>query len=90
MTLEQMFTIKRWHLEHQRPDALEHTLWDAVMTLWLVGWGGVPVALLLEQPGLALLCAGLIAAPGAYVALRQRLHQRGRLRCDWLGSARLH
>jgi hypothetical protein len=30
----------------------------------------------------------LVFAPGRYVAWRDRLHRRGRLRCDWIALLR--
>jgi len=88
MNLRQMSSVKRWHLAHQEDSPLEYHAWDAVLTLWLVGWVGVPPALLLHWTWLVVLCVSLSFAPPAYVRLRRRLHASGRLRCDWLPALR--
>lgn len=88
MTLEQMATIKRWHLNHPRPASVEFQVWDAMLTCWVLGWMGLPVALLLGSMVGTALCVPLFYAPAAYVTLRRRLHRRQVLRCDWLDSAR--
>lgn len=88
MTLTQMSMIKRWHQAHHRDHGLEYQLWDAMLTCWILGWMGVPAALLLAPEAGLLACVALYFAPSAYVALRVRLHRRGVLRCDWLSSAK--
>ena len=88
MTLQQLSAVKRWHINHPRSGSVEVNLWDAVLTCWVLGWMGLaPAAVLSPQMGLPL-CAALSLMPSLYVQLRRRLHQRGRLRCDWLSSAR--
>lgn len=87
MTLQQLSTVKRWHLSHPRRGSVECQLWDVMLTCWVIGRMGLPVSLLLMPSAGILGCLALLAAPGAYVALRQRLHRRGKLRCDWLDSA---
>jgi hypothetical protein len=84
MNLQQMSTLKRWHVEHKDDAPFEYHAWDAVLTLWVLGWMGLPPALVLDGAALVPLCAALWFVPPAYVALRRRLHDRGRLRCDWL------
>ncbi len=88
MTLHQMSSIKRWQVAHREASPLEYHAWDAVLTLWILGWVGMPPALMLHWSWLVALCVPLFFAPPAYVRLRRRLHQRGRLRCDWLTEAR--
>lgn len=85
MTLQQLHAIKLWHVAHRPECPLEYHAWDGVLTAWLFGFMGEPAALILWWPGMAIVCAGLFLAPSVYVALRRRLHERGRLRCDWLG-----
>jgi hypothetical protein len=86
MTLHQLSVLKQWHVSHKRERPIEFHTWDAVLTLWLMGWLGVPAELLLWQVyGLAA-CAGLMLVPAGYVKLRRRLHASGRLRCDWLDA----
>ena len=42
MTLRQMSQLKRWHVDHREHAPLEYHAWDGVLTLWLLGWMGVP------------------------------------------------
>jgi hypothetical protein len=86
MTLQQLQAIKLWHVAHKPERPIEYHAWDSVLTAWVLGWMGEPAALLLWWPSLALSCLLLFMAPSLYVALRRRLHQSGRLRCDWLSS----
>lgn len=86
MTLQQFQDLRRWHLREGRRHPVEHSLWDAVLTLWLLGWVGAPAALLLHLGWAEAACASALFLPGAYVALRRRLHRARRLRCDWIGA----
>ena len=90
MTLQQLANIKRWHgTHHPLRGSLELQLWDAMLTCWVMGWMSVPPAIVLGPSWMAMtLCGMLVLAPGAYVALRLRLHRRGVLRCDWASSTR--
>jgi hypothetical protein len=88
MTLQQLTVVKRWHVLHRRDRPVEFHAWDAVLTLWLLGWLGIPAELILWQLYGLVASAALLFAPGAYVSLRRHLHRRGRLRCDWLEAAR--
>jgi hypothetical protein len=87
MTLQQLSVLKQWHVLHKRERPIEFHTWDAVLTLWLMGWLGVPAELILSQLYGLITCAALLLAPRAYVQLRRRLHHSGRLRCDWLDLA---
>ncbi len=84
MTLTQMSSLKRWHVEHRDDAPLEYHAWDAVLTLWVLGWMAPPSLVLLDGHAWLPLCAALWFVPPLYVGLRRRLHARGRLRCDWL------
>ena len=84
MTLDQFHSLKLWHTRHHRDHPLEKSTWEAILTLWMMGWVGIAPALLLGADWAALLCLGLVFLPGAYVAWRMRLHRTGRLRCDWI------
>ena len=87
MTLNQFQALKLWHTRHrERP--LERTVWDAVLTLWMMGWVGLPAALLLGGFWSPLVCLSLVFVPGAYVSWRARMHRSGRLRCDWITALR--
>ncbi|OYV00228.1 MAG: hypothetical protein CFE45_09930 [Burkholderiales bacterium PBB5] len=88
MTLQQLSAVKRWHIHHHRQGSVEYQVWDSMLTCWMLGWMGLPPAVLLA-PGWAVVpCVALFFAPSLYVALRRRLHSRGVLRCDWLDSTR--
>lgn len=84
MTLMQLSAIHHWLLDHKDARPLEFHTWDGVLTVWLMGWLGVPAELLLDEPWGVMACAMALLVPRSYVALRSRLHQRGTLRCDWL------
>lgn len=84
MTLHQMTQLKRWHVAHKLGSPIEYHMWDAVLTVWLMGWMGVPAALLLWQPDSVFLCVAAFFAPALYARVRSRLHRRGALRCDWI------
>jgi hypothetical protein len=86
MTLQQLSHLKRWHVEHRSGHPVEFHTWDAILTAWLMGWIGMPAALILWSPAGILACVALFAAPSVYVQLRQRLHRQSRLRCDWLDA----
>lgn len=84
MNLHQMHDLRTWHLRHGIEHPVERQIWEAVLTLWLLGWSSLPALVLADAAWLLVGCLGLIALPRAYVATRARLHRRGHLRCDWL------
>ena len=88
MTLAQYHALKVWHIRHCRDRPLEKAAWDLVLMLWMCGWVGLPAALLVDAPLAFGTCGALLFLPGAYVALRRRLHRRGVLRCDWVTALR--
>ena len=88
MTLTQFQDLRHWHLRHWRDHPIEKQFWDTVLTLWLIGWVGIPAALLSHQHWAAMASLALLPLPNAYVGLRSRLHRSHRLRCDWLGTLR--
>lgn len=88
MTLDQLQAVKQWHVGHRELQPVEYHTWDAVLTLWVMGWMGLPASLLLRQPIVVGACVLLFFVPGRYVALRRWLHRARRLRCDWLTSLR--
>ena len=83
MTLSQFQALKLWHAHH-RGHPLEKGAWDTVLTLWMMGWVGLPAALLLGIGWAQVACLAALFLPGGYVSWRARLHRRGRLRCDWI------
>lgn len=87
MTLTQLQRIKQWHVEHRRDHPVEYHLWDAVLTLWLLGWvGWLPAFAMGDEIWVAPLCLAGMCAPQTYIRWRTRAHERHRLRCDWLDS----
>ena len=86
MTLQQLSSIKQWHLSHPLGHPVEQLVWDGILAAWVAGWGGLPAAWLIGSISVMLGCLVLLALPGLYVGWRRRLHGLGRLRCDWLGS----
>jgi hypothetical protein len=84
MTLAQLQELKVWHFRQGRRHPVEKALWDLVLTIWLLGWIGAPTALLLELAWAELACIGALFVPSLYVALRRHLHNKRRLRCDWI------
>ena len=88
MNLGQFESLKTWHQRHWRERPVEKHAWDMVLTLWLAGWVGFPSAFLIHSRLAEVTCIALVFLPGAYVALRRRLHKRGLLRCDWTAALR--
>jgi len=88
MTLQQFQELRLWHQRQGARCPVEKALWDLVLTVWLLGWVGGPTALLLHSGWAELACLALLFLPGLYVAARRRLHNRRRLRCDWIVALR--
>jgi hypothetical protein len=88
MTLDQFHDLKVWHTRHAGDQPLEGHVWNGVLTLWLIGWVGTPAAWLMDAKPMAVCAPALLLLPGAYVAVRRRLHRKGRLRCDWIAALR--
>ncbi len=86
MNLHQMQALKRWHVVHRDDHPVEYRVYDAVLTAWVLGWVGVPAALLLAPWHLMPLCLLCSLAPELYVSWRAHMHERHRLRCDWLDA----
>ena len=63
---------------------MEHRVWEAVMTLWVMAWMGWLPAYTFDAAWAYPLCLLGVLAPRLYIALRTRAHHSGRLRCDWL------
>ena len=88
MTLGQYHALKLWHTRHSREHPVEKDTWDVVLTLWMSGWVGSAVAVILGAPLVEIVCIALLFLPSTYVALRTKLHRTGRLRCDWITALR--
>ncbi len=85
MSLDEIRRIRQWHVAHRRDRPFEYNLWDAILTLWILGWiGWLPAFVTGDALWFAPL--GLMAhrLPDAYARWRARAHQSHRLRCDWL------
>lgn len=84
LSLIEIQRIKRWHVAHRADHPLEYHLWDAVLTIWVMGYvGWVPVVVLDTWWAIPLLLASFLA-PHLYVHFRRRASYAERLRCDWL------
>jgi hypothetical protein len=88
MTLQQFHELKVWHARQGHRHPVERQLWDAVLTVWLLGWVGAPTALLLHIGWAEAACVSVLFLPGLYVRVRRWLHNKRRLRCDWIVALR--
>ncbi|HEY0200310.1 MAG TPA: hypothetical protein VGC24_01310 [Burkholderiaceae bacterium] len=89
LSLSELQRIRYWHARHKKVQPLENQVFDAVLTLWLMGWvGWLAVAVL--GPMLVPLCLLGMAAPALYVQWRLHAQQHGALRCDWLAVVPAH
>lgn len=87
MTLDQLQSIKRWHVAHRHDHPVEYHLWDTMLTLWVMGWVGWLPTYALDTWWAMPLCALAMAAPSLYVSWRMWAHRTRRLRCDWIRAA---
>jgi hypothetical protein len=85
MRLHEFHSLKTWHQKHGR-HPVEKNVWEAVLTLWLIGWVGAPTAFLVNAGWAEAACLSVLFLPGIYVALRRRLHRAHLLRCDWISA----
>jgi len=88
MTFAQLTAMKAWMVAHRAGHPIEYHSFDAVLTLWLMGWVGAPAFIVLDAPWGVIGCVALFFCPSAYLRLRHSLHVKRRLRCDWLEVAR--
>jgi hypothetical protein len=84
MSLEQLHALKVWHERHAHRSPVEAEVWNALLTLWVMGWVGAPIAWVLGRKLLIFVGLAATLLPGRYVALRSAMHRSGRLRCDWV------
>lgn len=84
MHLSELQRIKQWHVAHRADHPVEYHLWDAMLTLWVMGWVGWLPAMAFEAVWATPLCAIAMFAPSLYVSWRVRAHRQQRLRCDWV------
>jgi hypothetical protein len=87
MSLDDLQRIKKWHVAHRQDHPVEYQIWDAMLTLWVMGWVGWLPAFAFDALWSAPLCVLAMAAPSLYVAWRLKAHRAGRLRCDWKPAA---
>jgi len=80
--------IKIWMRAHEESNALEYEAFDAVLTLWLIGWVGIVPCLILQQWWLLPLCWLALKTPALYVNWRVAAHTKGTLRCGWIEAVR--
>lgn len=84
MSFVQLTAMKAWMVAHRAGQPIEYHTFDAVLTLWLMGWTGAPAFIVLDAPWAVIGCVALFFAPTTYLRLRRSLHRTNRLRCDWL------
>lgn len=84
VTLAQLHRLKQWRQHDKRANRLESEAWEAVLTLWMMGWIGWLPAFAFNAIWAYPLCLLAMQAPGLYVYWRARAHDTQRLRCDWL------
>jgi hypothetical protein len=87
MRMREFQALKVWYGQHGR-HPVERNVWDAVLTIWLLGWVGAPAAFLLHAGWAEGACLSVLFLPNLYVSLRRRLHRMRRLRCDWINALR--
>jgi hypothetical protein len=85
VTLDSLQRLRLWHVQKRREKPREFQVFNAVLTVWMMGWVGWLPALVLSAWWALPLCAVAGVAPALYVQGRRRAHAAGRLRCDWLG-----
>ena len=82
--LTEIQRIKRWHVAHRADHPLEYHLWDAVLSIWVIGHVGWLPALVLDAWWAIPLLLAAFMAPHLYILFRSRADRTKRLRCDWL------
>ncbi len=82
--LSEIQRIKRWHVAHRAEHPLEYHLWDAVLSVWVMGYVGWLPAMVLDAWWAIPLLLAAFMAPHLYIHFRSRAARAKRLRCDWL------
>jgi hypothetical protein len=86
LSLDHFRRVKNWHAAPPTRRPLESHLWDAVLTLWVMGWIGWLHASVFDAGwAYPLYMLGMLM-PQMYVRSRAAAHHAGRLRCDWLSQ----
>ncbi|SFU85022.1 hypothetical protein SAMN05216350_106174 [Polaromonas sp. YR568] len=84
ITLAQLQRVKDWREAQRGAHPVECQIWEAILTVWLMGWMGWLPAYAFEAVWAYPLCVLGILAPRLYVYMRAKAHVSGHLRCDWL------
>ncbi len=84
ISLTELQRIKKWHVAHRAERAVEYQLWEAVLTLWVLGWVGWLPAFAFDAWWALPLCVIAMAAPALYICWRRLAHLTNLLRCEWL------
>ena len=82
--LSELHRIQHWCKEHALDHPVEHELWDAVLTVWLMGWIGWLPTWVLDAWWAGVPCVLGMLAPSLYIGWRTQAHALKRLRCDWI------
>ncbi|MBW8830793.1 MAG: hypothetical protein JF606_15480 [Burkholderiales bacterium] len=69
MTLDQYQALKLWHARHSRDHPIEKDTWDIILTLWMSGWVGGAVAMVLSVPLATVACIALLFLPRTYCSV---------------------
>ena len=88
LTLTRLQRIRQRLLQERPAHRMEYRLWEAVLTLWIMGGTGWLPAFALDVPWAPPFCVLGMFAPLLYVKARARAHDAGLLRCDWLAELR--
>ena len=86
LSLRQLQRVRQRLLLQRADHPIEYGAWDAVLTLWIMGWTGWLPAFALDALWAFPLCLLAILAPRLYLQARARAHDAGWLRCDWLAQ----
>lgn len=84
ITLVQLQRVKNWRVAQHGAHPVECQVWEAVLTLWVMGWTGWLPAYAFEAPWAYPLCLLGVFMPRLYVHWRAHAHAMRRIRCDWL------
>lgn len=83
MTLAELQRIKQWHVSHRTACPFQYHVWDAMLTVWMMGWVGWIPAMAFDALWSLPLCLAGMSSPDLYVAWRLKAHRAQRVRCDW-------
>ena len=84
LALSQLLLINQWHKSYADAHPVECQVWDAVLTVWVMGWIAWLPALIFDTVWVYPLCLLGLMAPKMYVRLRGTAQRCGALRCEWL------